>query len=380
MITNTGKNILAKYLIGQAPSYASHIAIGCGAQPLAVDGVWGDYSDKTELDFEMFRIPVVSRGYVTEDGISKIVLTGELPTQERYEISEVGVYSAGYNPSAGAQDSRVTHSFSQTENWEYKVGSQSSEIPVVSSPLDVSNSEGVIDQIAKVFHTNADNKVFSANERIARSERCRFLNSMVMLRGDVSAIDMTDPSDPIDPTSDCIILKGTALDLTKNSPSDELRIAFSVINKNRASTDYPASVKVLVEFSNSAGTASAKMAIDILNGSGSGQHDFQNGSRYIVANKKISDLQIINSNEFSWSDVSTIKIFAVAGALSGGHTVPSDSFYIALDALRLENKTSINPLYGLTGYSVIKNTGALPIVKVSNTSNLIEFRFAMDVL
>jgi hypothetical protein len=34
MITNTGKTIIAKYLLGQAPAYASYIAIGCGATPL----------------------------------------------------------------------------------------------------------------------------------------------------------------------------------------------------------------------------------------------------------------------------------------------------------------------------------------------------------
>jgi len=80
MITNIGKGILAKYLIGQAPSYASYIAIGCGAKPLATNQSFGNYSAKESLDFEMFRVPVTSRGYVTEGGISKIVLTAELPT------------------------------------------------------------------------------------------------------------------------------------------------------------------------------------------------------------------------------------------------------------------------------------------------------------
>lgn len=92
MITNTGKDILAKYLIGQAPAYASYIAVGCGATPIVTDGPLGDYSGKKELDFEMFRVPIISRGYVNEDGISKIVFTGELPTEERYEITEVGVF------------------------------------------------------------------------------------------------------------------------------------------------------------------------------------------------------------------------------------------------------------------------------------------------
>ena len=88
MITNTGKDILSKYLIGQAPAYASYIAVGCGAKPLDSESPGEiDYSSKTSLDFEMFRVPIISRGYVNEGGVSKIVFTAELPTEERYEIS-----------------------------------------------------------------------------------------------------------------------------------------------------------------------------------------------------------------------------------------------------------------------------------------------------
>ena len=86
MITNTGKTIIAKYLIGQAPAYASYIAIGCGATPLTTGDIPGDYSAKKNLDFEMFRVPISSRGFINEDGVDKIVLTAELPTEERYEI------------------------------------------------------------------------------------------------------------------------------------------------------------------------------------------------------------------------------------------------------------------------------------------------------
>jgi hypothetical protein len=59
---------------------------------------------------------------------------------------------------------------------------------------------------------------------------------------------------------------------------------------------------------------------------------------------------------------------------------PSDDYYVALDAFRLDNKSQANPLYGLTGYSVIKNTGAKTIVKDANTTNYVEFRFGMDVV
>ena len=50
-----------------------------------------------------------------------------------------------------------------------------------------------------------------------------------------------------------------------------------------------------------------------------------------------------------------------------------------IDALRLENVTSINPLYGLVGYTVIKNTDAKTIIKDANTTSYIEFKFSLGV-
>ena len=137
MITNIGKNLLAKYLVGQTQSYASHIAVGCGAPPLASDGTFGDYSIKNSLDFEMFRVPIISRGFVNEDGIDKVVLTAELPTEERYEITEVGIFSAASNPVAASFDSRNVYSFADTDSWLYQpFGSSAIAIPSVPEPLD----------------------------------------------------------------------------------------------------------------------------------------------------------------------------------------------------------------------------------------------------
>jgi hypothetical protein len=59
--------------------------------------------------------------------------------------------------------------------------------------------------------------------------------------------------------------------------------------------------------------------------------------------------------------------------------VPSEDYYIALDAMRLENTQTTNPLYGLTGYSVVKNDNAETIIKSPNTSNYVEFRFTVGV-
>jgi hypothetical protein len=394
MITNTGKRILAKYLIGQAPAYASYIAIGCGAKPLASNATLGDYSAQKTLDFEMFRIPISSRGFVTENGISKIVFTAELPTEERYEISEVGIFSAGSNTVAGAYDSKNVFSFSENEGWEEHTSDGTPQIYSIYTPLngpgnnndiygsyDIPGDNTSTPVDLKVFHTNANNRIFNDTTRIARYERCRFLNNVVAIRGNHSNLS-TETIDgktrlKVESGSRHIHQSGAVIDFTKNSPTDELRLAFSVVNRVASSDAVPDSVRILVEFSSSddsqvTNAQSAKFEIKLDNGTGNGQHDFST-NRYVVVKKQLQEL--FKTNPFTWNAINVVKIYACV--IENGS--PSEDFYVCLDAMRLENVSTENSLYGLTGYSVIKNTNSETIVKSQNTSNYLEFRFAVDV-
>lgn len=373
MITNTGKNIIAKYLLGQAPAYASYIAVGCGPKPLLLDDTFGDYSNQTALDFEMFRVPISSRGYVTEDGLSKVVLTAELPTEERYEITEVGIYSAGTNPSAGAYDSRSLYTFTDTEGWQYHSQANAIAIPTISEPLDGENDDNVINQTSPVFQTNADNRIFTNVDRLNRYERPRFFNNTIFIQGDNADLVMSNDHIEILPGSNHIHLTGASIDLTKNSPTDEIKLAFSIVNKDGSAISQPSGIRILLDFSSTDDPNASEFArfeVDITDGVDG--YDFEN-NRYIVITKQLQELYL--STNFTWNAVTVVKIYATV--LYEG--TPSDEFYIALDAIRLENKASANPLYGLTGYSVIKNIDAYPVTKLPNTSNYLEFRFAMDV-
>lgn len=382
MITNIGKNLLAKYLVGQTQSYASHIAVGCGPSPVASDGVLGDYSQKKSLDFEMFRVPIISRGFVNEDGIDKVVLTAELPTEERYEITEVGVFSAASNPVAGSSDSRNIYSFADTDNWLYQpVGSAAIDIPVRYQPLDGESENGVINQDVNVFETNADNRIFTQTDRVARNERCRFLNNIISIVGNDSNLTTNVLGQiEIGAGSKFIRLNETSVDLTKNSPLDELRLAFSVVNKVSNSNTVPDNVKILLEFSHSGPNASQEYARFEVNiddqayvaGTATDKRNLA-VNRYLVVTKALKDLN--KTDNFDWREVAVAKIYACVNEAGS----PSDLFYVCLDGLRLENTTSTNSLYGLTGYSVIKSVGAKPIIKSANTTNYIEFRFALDV-
>jgi len=387
MITNIGKNLLAKYLVGQTPSYASHIAVGCGTNPVASDYTFSSQElttlkNKESLDFEMFRAPIISRGFVNENGLSKVVLTAELPTEERYEITEVGIFSAGSNPVAGSFDSRVIYSFADTDNWKYNpAGLSAIDIPIKYEPLDGESQNGTINNNDKVFSTNADNRIFTQSDRVARNERCRFLNNIIAMRGDTSSITI-DSSGIMQAGSgsNYIRLDETSVDFTKNAPMDELRLAFSVVSRVANSITVPDNVKILLEFSHSGPNSSQEYAkfqinIDEISYSGGSANQENNFAinRYIVSNSTFQNLK--KSANFNWADVSTAKIYAQITK----DGLPSESFYVFLDALRIENTTSTNSLYGLTGYSVIKNIQARPIVKSANTTNYIEFRFVLDV-
>jgi hypothetical protein len=65
MITNDGKEIIAKFLLGQVPSFATHLSIGCGATPLnGTDNYPSNLHAKQRMDFEMLRVPISSKGFV----------------------------------------------------------------------------------------------------------------------------------------------------------------------------------------------------------------------------------------------------------------------------------------------------------------------------
>ena len=392
MITNTGKNIIGKYLLGQAPAYASYIAIGCGPTPLNTNDFPEDASEKKYLNFEMFRVPISSRGFVNENGTDKIVFTAELPTEERYEISEIGLYSAGSNPSAGVYDSKTIFTFTTTENWQYATPAATTAIEPRLAPLD-GGSGNIITVADPVFTTNADNTIFFNPSRASRYERCRFLNNIILIRGDQADLTLSSESDEtldhfvIESGSNHIRLTGANIDLSKNSPKDELKLAFSLINKDGNSASVPETIRILVEFSSPDGAQYARFEGELNQGSSGGLAnsegeyntiaDFEE-NRYFVITKKLQDLY--QTANFSWEVATVVKIYAcVITDESGEFNVPSDNYYIALDAMRLENTQTLNPLYGLTGYSVVKNEDEETVIKSPNTSNYVEFRFSIGV-
>jgi hypothetical protein len=382
MITNKGKDIFGKYLVGTAPAYASYIAVGCGAQPNPY-GYSVTSQDKTSwpqknaLDFEMFRVPIISRGFIEDDlGRAQVVFSAEIPTTERYEITEVGIYSAASNPSAVGYDSRTLYAFTREEQWKFN----EALLNTVDSPLDnmdSSNDMTLENRAYPVIQTYATNRMFR-DLRISRSEQSRYLNNMIMLSSNFSNLSGSTVGAASITGKDKISLS-TSLDLSKNSPLDELRLALSVVDVDGTNGVAPYSARVVVEFTTVDNSGSFRINFDTPAGD-------LTDSRYTVITRTLGQGEVIG--DFIWSAVNNVNVYASAVDASGnpitetvnGQTYPL--YYVALDALRLENTSSQNPLYGLTGYTIIENTENginRPIVKLPNTSAMIEFRLGVGV-
>jgi hypothetical protein len=404
---------------------------------------------KNALDFEMFRVPISSRGYVNDDGTNKIILTAQLPTEERYEISEVGIYSAGSNAAAGQYDSRTISAFSSEEGWQLSSGSSLTSPALNSlsfsdqSLTSMINGLNFIANPTPAIKTTTSNGLFSNATRLERYERTRYLNNVFMLRGDTSYIFLNNENNlEVYGVPAFLQITNQFVDLSKNSSSDVIKLAFSIVAVDGNSSSVPDTATIIVEFSNSDGSQVARMQIEVKDS----VYRFAD-NRYIVVSKTLDEL-FYTTGQFSWRNVNTVKVYVAVtedllvtekeiasnvatittasshGLLEGNYVkisgvdstfngvyevtstptsttftyekiadnvleqivvpngkaeAPTNDFYVALDALRVDNISTVNPLYGLTGYSIVQNLEEATVVKSPNTNNYIEYRFVLDV-
>lgn len=374
MITNHGKQLVAKFLLNQAPAYASYIAAGVGSKPLSTSASVSISPEIKSLDFEAFRVPISSKGFIKEDGLEKIVFKAEMPSEQRYQITELGVYPAINNSVAGRYDSKLLVTFSPTEQWQYFISGNASAIPYPNEALDDDNASSNLNaDIQDVLFINSESTVFNNIARKNRQEPPRFLNRSLMVSGSTSFLDAL-----FEPSEGSLSIENPLLsfDLGNNLPEDQIKLALSVVSRNATTNTNPDSIRILVEFINNIPgltTTAPKARLKITLSDADLRDSQGNVNRYIVINKFLS--QFIKDNTFSWANVNYIRIYT--SVLVSDE--PSDDYFIVYDGIRLENLTSQNPLYTLFAYNVIQTEDGYPIIKQENTSNYIEYRYVIGV-
>jgi hypothetical protein len=483
MITNIGKNLIGKYLVGQSTQYASHIAIGCGAKPITLATSYGDYSNKTELDFEMERALITSRSYISDkvtaqitnvqvfngipdtvvftvssslNGIfipgqtivvknvpvniggtnvngvyiiesvngtsmsaapqfviaptsnasvattgtfsgylNKISLIAELPIDNRYEITEIALWSDLSNPIPSGIDSKNIFNFGRsTEGWFYTTGEGiASNLVYTETALDNGNILNNFDTPAnftttKAFLTNSGNTFFNST-RIARQERPRFLDDALMVAGDLSKFEVTGGTtilNSLDPanllTNDYLTISNVNFgDLDTNSATDELVLAYSLISKLASATTLGTieSVNIMVEFLTDIDGATAQYHFRQRTVAEGTTPALSATNRYQTIRVPLNNNSAVSRNiNFQWKFVTSARVYASLQTSSGTQVT---THFIALDGLNLVNKNNLNNSnYGMVAYVPVKNSSGVSMLKETNNPNLVEFRLAIGTL
>jgi hypothetical protein len=372
MITNNGKQIIAKYLLDQAPAFATHIAVGCGPKPLEFGETAIIPSNKDSLDFEIFRVPIISKGFIREDGQEKIVFKAEMPTEQRFLISEVGFYPAIANSVAGKYDSKLLITFTPLENWSYVSSGNASAVILGDTPLDDDNDESNISTPIDAQFIYSDATIFNNTLRKNRQEAPRFLNRALLISGSSTYID---ENFNILENSSYLENSFINLDLSRNSAKDKIKLAFSLVSADFNNDLNPDNIRIVVQFINNVSNIDEQSPKSVLNIDLSSEDFVSNGgiNRYAVVEKQLSEL--IKDDNFSFANINYLKIFV--SVLNSD--VPTKDYYLCLDGIRFENVSTANPLYSLIGYNRMTTENAYPILKQENTSNYIEYRFGLGV-
>jgi hypothetical protein len=372
MITNNGKQIIAKYLLDQAPAFATHIAAGSGPRPLQPGEISEISPTIYSLDFEVFRVPIISKGFIKEDGQEKIVFKAEMPTEQRYLISEVGFYPALSNSVAGKYDSKLLITFTPLESWSYVFDGSASAVVLSDTPLDDNNQESNISTPLEAQFIYSDAIIFNNTLRKNRQEPPRFLNRALLISGSTSYID---DEFNISENSGYLENSNINIDLSRNSTTDKLKLAFSLVSTIFNNGVNPDNVRIVIQLINNVSNIQEQSPKAVLNIDLSDE-DFEINSslnRYVVVERQLSDL--IKDDNFSFANINYIRIYV--SVLNSEE--PTNDYYICLDGIRFENVSSRNPLYSLIGYNKIIEENSYPILKQENTNNYIEYRFGLGV-
>ena len=384
MITNDGKQIIGKFLLRQAPEFATHIAAGCGKMPLFPNQTLDsqeltDLKEKKSLDFEIFRVPISAKGFIKEDGVEKIVFKAEMPTEQRYQISEIGFYPADSNTVAGGFDSKTLAIFVPTETWVVYSNVSSSNVLNITDQNQLADEDGniIVNDIAYFLPSDAD--IFDDVVRQSRQEPPRFYSQALAVSGSAGMINEFFVPDP---TAFRIENSTLSFNLSQNLPTDEIKLAFSVMSKTKTNNTNPDTVRIILDFVNDLPgldleSPKARLGIEL---SASDFVELDTGqspdptNRYRVVTSPLSSFVL--DDTFSWANINLIRIYSCVLDNLGDLT---EDYNVVFDGLRLENVSSENPLYALVGYDIVRNDSAYPILKADNTNNFIEYRFGIGV-
>jgi hypothetical protein len=169
-----------------------------------------------------------------------------------------------------------------------------------------------------------------------------------------------------------------SLNLGKNLPTDQIKLAFSVVSLARdgVAAQAPDNVKIRLEFLNNSGVSTSRAYVNIAlqDEDLADPEKSLDNSRYQVVTRSLSDFT--TTENFSWSSVNGVRIYT---SIHDDYNAVTGDHFVFYDGLRFENISSYNPLYSLVAAEYIKTLDQNPILKRENSTSYIEYRFGIGV-
>jgi len=461
MITEKGKQIIGKYLIGQTSSFANYVAIGCGVEPVQdtgtvnarqfsidqasrtssvakivldstnanikvgdrvvitgltstveglnsstghivtkvsggntfyfastgsditnVTGITTGYcyvmlSVNENLYFEMERFPIVTKSFYRDpdDGKMKLIFKAELPSEQRYKITEVGLFPTKYDQSNSTGDNKKIAVFLSKEGWRRVNPDPATQFDslITLQAGSIEQEDGSVSVNNGVAFVTDSNAAWAQSSRMNRNEVPRFLTESLLVDGFYSDYDGTYTSGDFSSTAAYIQNPSIFLNLSQNTPDDEVKIAASVVPKAYTTTNLPDYVAFKIEFSNQTSSGDQKRAYAIIRKNFSNTNNTTGAdldTNYFVISTTIGDF-IKQDADFSWANITGIKIWVYADNASSNTTA---DYFVLLDGMRIDAVNRTNTLYGMIAHNVVVTGDGTPILKKENTSSYIEFK------
>jgi hypothetical protein len=297
--------------------------------------------------------------------VKQLSLTAEVLDISQYDITELGLYSLGSNQYNTTSNSRTLLKFTQDENWQYSTYDSGTTNFSYSDVSSVSPLEPPF--ASNPFFVDVNDSYWTDASVALRQEKPRMLGDALVIPGDLSE---WSSGTSFTAASEFIEMSNPGINLSKNSSSDIISLAFSIANAEAAPAAVPTDYYIMLEFTYGNGTDYARLLF-------SADAD-ANGvavppNRYVVLSKTIGD--IVTTSGFNWGNVTSLKVYSSI-EVSG---TPTNDYAIILDGLRFENVSTDNPLYALTAYTIVNNDTATKITKKANSKDLINFRLDLAI-
>ena len=403
MITNYGKQIVAKYLAGQVTSPFSYVALGSGATPIEPAAETG-LESTTRLVSESIRVPVDNIAVGVENDETYLSVSAVVPAAQRYEFSEIGIYTAAKDTEIDSRTDTSICNFARGEGWQVIDGGVPADIDYFDT-LD-GDTEGNLDSGAsEPGYTDTTNEVYaffadSGNSYFSYSGRshcsARNLSDVLAVTGGLSVI--ANSAGTFDESSsDRYLSAPISVDLSGHKASDELVLAFVVLQRDYtayATAPAPDYLKILIEFKEDAGSADyarfevlAQDSDGDSNTAGAEPYDFaesgyatvKNEMNAVIATANDSKSNVRQTANFSWANVGIVNIWIEAYVNASPGSQEKFDFYVLLDSLQFVSNNTSNPNYGLVAYSVVQNSATATIKKYDGERARVDYRIGLSL-